>query len=344
MVLLNRNDSLISKWSGGTTAQLLIFPEFSQYKDRDFDYRISVATIDDETSVFTSLAQYKRYLVALSEKVNLVNGENEISLNRCEAYEFDGSDHVVSKGKAMDFGVMCRKGICHAEIEIRAYEMGEKIPEIGDYAYCAIGFAERLGDNFTVQSAKAVVIFVSIIYDLKLVMPSQEHRAIWDEAMEEFEKYEEQPMPYGIWEGKKEFSEFYSATVYGRNLKERQYCEELGFVISPSTTMFLMGQNEDKILGAISLRHLLTEELRKRGGNIGYGIMPSARKRGYGKLMLKMFLEQCRDFGIACVILTCDSENAASKHTIIKNGGILYSTDITEDGIRFERYYILLLK
>ena len=60
MLLLSKNNALLSKWSGGTTAQLMIFPESSEYKDRDFDFRISVATIDDETSVFTSLPDYHR--------------------------------------------------------------------------------------------------------------------------------------------------------------------------------------------------------------------------------------------------------------------------------------------
>jgi len=51
-----------------------------------------------------------------------------------------------------------------------------------------------------------------------------------------------------------------------------------GFV--PSTLYFLVDENE-RILGAIHLRHELNERLMQNGGHIGYGVRPSERNKGY---------------------------------------------------------------
>ena len=43
-----------SKWSGGETTELYIYPADYQYKKRDFLFRISRATIPKEKSIFTN--------------------------------------------------------------------------------------------------------------------------------------------------------------------------------------------------------------------------------------------------------------------------------------------------
>jgi len=41
--ILKAEDNLTSSWSGGTTAQISIYPESSAYEKRDFIWRISSA-------------------------------------------------------------------------------------------------------------------------------------------------------------------------------------------------------------------------------------------------------------------------------------------------------------
>ena len=66
-----KENYLISDWSGGITAQLLIFPEKSKYELRNFLWRISSASVKNEKSVFTVLPAFKRILMVMEGNVLL---------------------------------------------------------------------------------------------------------------------------------------------------------------------------------------------------------------------------------------------------------------------------------
>lgn len=99
--------------------------------------------------------------------------------------------------------------------------------------------------------------------------------------------------------------------------------------------------NNDKLIGAIDIRHKLTEALAFRGGHIGYGIRPSERKKGYASIMLSLALKECKKIGLSKVLITCSKSNIGSSKTIINNEGILDSEDIC-DGETFQRYWITI--
>lgn len=94
-------------------------------------------------------------------------------------------------------------------------------------------------------------------------------------------------------------------------------------------------------LGAIQLRHHLNDFLLEVGGHIGYGIRPSARRRGYASWALGAVLPEARALGIDRVLITCDDDNIASALTIERNGGVL--EDVRGTGVdRKRRYWITL--
>ncbi len=107
----------------------------------------------------------------------------------------------------------------------------------------------------------------------------------------------------------------------------------------PSDTFFLVNEY-NKILGAISIRHYLNEQLLKTGGHIGYGIRPTERRKGYATVMLRMALEKCREMNITRVLITCDKDNIASAKTIIANGGIFENELSEDDETIVQRYWI----
>lgn len=102
----------ISIWSGGRTKELYIYPKESSYAKRDFIFRISSATIEEEESKFTNLQGINRFITTLDNEIILKhNGVEEINLKPYEVYEFSGDISTESGGIAEDFNLMVKEGI-----------------------------------------------------------------------------------------------------------------------------------------------------------------------------------------------------------------------------------------
>lgn len=95
-----------------------------------------------------------------------------------------------------------------------------------------------------------------------------------------------------------------------------------------------------RVLGAVNIRHALTERLFNCGGHIGYGVRPSERRKGYATKILAMSLEKTRELGIEKVLVVCDAVNTASERTIHKNGGKEDASFTEENGNVVKRFWI----
>ena len=119
------------------------------------------------------------------------------------------------------------------------------------------------------------------------------------------------------WEDEREFAAYVEA-VRAQSLEETP--RPAGFV--PSTTMWWA--EGDEYLGRIVLRHRLTEQLLEVAGHIGYDVPPEHRRRGHATAMLRSFLVLCaKVHGLDRVLVTCDTDNVASRKGIEANGGVL---------------------
>ncbi len=101
----------ISNWSGGKTKELALYPAQAAYRDRNFIWRLSSATVDDEESTFTKLPDYDRVIMVLSGEVVLnYEGQRVCRLAELEQDRFDGAWKTTSYGKITDYNLMVRKG------------------------------------------------------------------------------------------------------------------------------------------------------------------------------------------------------------------------------------------
>ena len=123
------------------------------------------------------------------------------------------------------------------------------------------------------------------------------------------------------------------------NMKNEEYAKKYGRC--QSKTFLLIRKNDNKLIGMINVRWNLTEEMKRFGGNIGYGIRPTERRKGYNKINLYLGLLEAKKIGLDKVVLDCETSNIASSKTMISLGGVLDRTEIDPyDGILTSVYYI----
>lgn len=119
---LNSN-RIVSTWKGGKTEELCIVPEDASLQERNFDLRISSATIDLERSEFSDFTGYRRYLMKLEGDITLLIDDKTIIIMGDEAFEFMGDEKVISISKepSRDFNVIIKKDK-KADISIKENE------------------------------------------------------------------------------------------------------------------------------------------------------------------------------------------------------------------------------
>jgi predicted acetyltransferase len=98
---------------------------------------------------------------------------------------------------------------------------------------------------------------------------------------------------------------------------------------------------DGQVLGAIALRHESSDFVR-RAGHIGYGIRPSARRRGLATWALGRMLSEARSLGLDRVLLVCAAANVASARTIEHHGGVLEEILVETGRGAVRRYWITL--
>ncbi|GAA3569127.1 GNAT family N-acetyltransferase [Amycolatopsis ultiminotia] len=95
---------------------------------------------------------------------------------------------------------------------------------------------------------------------------------------------------------------------------------------------------EAAVLGGIALRRGPADYVA-RTGHIGFGIRPSARRRGLAGWALGRMLAEARAVGLDRVLVVCEEDNVASAKTIEHCGGALEGIRHTQHG-PVRRYWI----
>ena len=166
--------------------------------------------------------------------------------------------------------------------------------------------------------------------NIRLVKLSEQYKEQLIEMMDEWCATGEKIVPYAI--RKNDYHDF---QYYLDNL---QITEEVDGKV-PDATLFCLDLDKNIFVGAVNIRHYLTEEMLVNAGHIGDGIRPSERRKGYATEMIGLALEEAKKLGIHRVLMCCDKENIASAKSIINNGGIL-ENEVVVNGVTEQRYWI----
>ena len=92
---------------------------------------------------------------------------------------------------------------------------------------------------------------------------------------------------------------------------------------------------DGQAVGFLNIRLCLNDFLLEEGGHIGYSIRPSERGKGYAKEALRQGLQVAKEKNIKKALVTCSTENPASRAVIVANGGLF---EDVRNGV--ERYWI----
>lgn len=119
-------DCPVSNWGGGSTTEFVCYPPEASYKERNFLFRVSSATVESGESDFTRLPGIWRILMVLEGDIRLeVPGTAGGELSPYEQYAFDGGLAVKSYGICRDLNLMMADG-CDGRMQVLSFENGRQ--------------------------------------------------------------------------------------------------------------------------------------------------------------------------------------------------------------------------
>ena len=209
----------------------------------------------------------------------------------------------------------------------------------GTYIVCEDGNKTIYGEAYLLKDGQTTQICKNnkkekIVEELELILPTIEYK-------EQIEKYKQDMLDSGSSMdgcGSLRNDDFDTWLQKSNDWREGKNLPE-GFV--PSTQYICIRKSDNKVIGMFQIRHTLSDFLFNFGGHVGDSIAVDERNKGYGKKLLALGLEKCKELGIEKVLVTCKDTNIASRKCILANDGVYEDTrTIKQEGINLERYWI----
>lgn len=173
--VIRKEEVLTSQWAGGKTNEYIIYPSEAKYADRDFQFRISSATIEAIPSDFTRFNGYKRYLAMLEGDIRLYKNGKEACYDHQTLFSFDSTDDITSYSLGKDFNLMLNQAIEHEVVQITSdsidtqsryvfvFALGENTAMINNQKYpmgeydCIVIINDKL-ENITIDLTENAIV------------------------------------------------------------------------------------------------------------------------------------------------------------------------------------------
>lgn len=182
--ILGSTNNKTSKWQGGRTTELFIFPPEADYQKRNFLFRLSTATVETEKSDFTTLDDFFRRLMVLEGKITIKHEDRySRQLNKFDSDEFEGGWKTSSEGKCIDFNLMTKgeiKGVIKALTLEKNQDMTDELREDYDWLFIYI-FKGKIRINFSQFSeilSKGNLLSINSLDFFKIQISSKEKSEI----------------------------------------------------------------------------------------------------------------------------------------------------------------------
>lgn len=137
---------------------------------------------------------------------------------------------------------------------------------------------------------------------LELIKASEEYREQIADMLDEWSASGEKIFPYTI--RRADYNDF---QMYMSSLE----ATDTGGGSVNDSTYFCFDADRNIIVGAVSIRHHLSEALILNDGHITAGVRPTERRKGIGTRMTALALDECRRLGMDKTLIVCDKGNAA---------------------------------
>ncbi len=111
--IITKRGFITTKWAGGETTQLAIYPQDAVFSQKDFLWRISSATFTSTESKFSDFSGYQRYILPLEGTLSLSHkGLYNRKLEKFEVEYFDGSWDTFSENAldCRDYNFIVKNG------------------------------------------------------------------------------------------------------------------------------------------------------------------------------------------------------------------------------------------
>jgi environmental stress-induced protein Ves len=182
--ILGSTNYKTSKWQGGQTTELFIFPTEADYQKRNFLFRLSTATVETEKSDFTTLDDFFRRLMVLEGKITIKHEDRySRQLNKFDSDEFEGGWKTSSEGKCIDFNLMTKgeiKGVIKALTLEKNQDITDELREDYDWLFIYI-FKGKIRINFSQFSeilSKGNLLSINSLDFFKIQISSKEKSEI----------------------------------------------------------------------------------------------------------------------------------------------------------------------
>lgn len=171
-----------------------------------------------------------------------------------------------------------------------------------------------------------------------LERPSMERKKDIIDFLDEFVEYKSDINGSGSLDKIYKGYTFEQALEICLNMENDEYARSMNK--ANGKTFLLIRETDNRVVGMINVRWNLTEAMKKFGGNIGYSIRPTERRKGYNKINLYLGLKEAQKLGLDRVMLDCASDNVGSYKTMEALGGVLDREEIDSfDGLLTKVYY-----